>query len=85
METDCYLWDFPRIPTNPNRPVKNPWLPGIGRSFRDAKGVEVVLLEGAEALERNEEVETEVLDLRQAGDRFFLKRIVYFLYVFFFK
>lgn len=42
----------------------------------------MVLLEGAEALERNEEVETEVLDLRQAGERFFF-RIIYFLYVFF--
>jgi len=35
----------------------------------------VVLLEGAEALERNEEVETEVLDLRQAGERFFFSQI----------
>lgn len=57
------------LPTQTDR--EKPWLPGIGRSFRDAKGVEVVLLEGAEALERNEEVETEVLDLRQAGERFF--------------
>ena len=65
---------FPQNPYQPKPTVKNlgfQW----GRSFRDAKGVEVVLLEGAEALERNEEVETEVLDLRQAGERFFLRII----------
>ncbi len=64
--TMFFFFSFSVRKTTTKTPKTNRFHRAASTGGGDAK-VEVVLLEGAEALERNEEVEMEVFDLRQAG------------------